>query len=198
MSPRRGNRDAADLLFGICMNDAQPIHFSIGCILPAVRETMNALLAPRPQRARPPIGFILVAILFYVVDGAIVHSRAFLENPEFLAAAASIDLTLGVTFVYWLLVVRPGRAALRTILPVFLLSVVAAAVTLPPGYRDFVRYLRYSAIPIELAVVGLVVVGVRRAQRRMNAVGGELDVPERIGAVLNDSRQWWDGAARDS
>lgn len=148
---------------------------------------MNALLAPRPQRIRTPIGFIVVAILFYAVDGAIVHSPAFLEKPDLLTAAASIDLTFGVTFAYWLLVVRPGHAALRTVLPVFLLSVAAAALTLPAGHRDFVRYARYSAIPLELGVVALVVIGVRRAQRRLSSLSAELDIPERIGGVLSDS-----------
>jgi hypothetical protein len=148
---------------------------------------MKALLAPRPQRIRTPIGFIVVAILFYAIDGAIVHSPAFLEKPDLLTAAATIDLTFGVTLAYWLLVVRPGHAALRTVLPVFLLSIVAAALTLPAGHRDFVRYVRYSAIPLELAVVALVVIGVRRAHRRLSAFSVELDIPERIGAVLADS-----------
>jgi hypothetical protein len=150
-------------------------------------KSMNALLAPRPQRIRSPIGFIVVAILFYVVDGAIVHSQAFLDRPEVLAPAASIDLTFGVTLAYWLLVVRPGHAALRTVLPVFVLSVAAAALTLPSGHRDFVRYARYLGIPFELAVITLVVVGIRRTHRRLLAAGVELDVPERIEAVLADS-----------
>jgi hypothetical protein len=145
---------------------------------------MNAVLAPRPQRARIPIGFLAVALLFYVVDGVLVHSSAFAEKPDLFATAASFDLTLGVTLAYWLLVVRPGRAALRTALPVFVLSVAAATLTLPPGHRNLLRDARYLAIPFELVVLTLIVIAVRRAQRRLATIGVALDVPERIRAVL--------------
>jgi hypothetical protein len=149
---------------------------------------MNAVLAPRPQRIRTPLGFIVVALLFYLVDGAIVHSAAFGSRPTLFSAAISIDLTLGVTLAYWALVVRPGHAALRTALPVFALSVVAAALTLPPGHRDLVRSIRYLGIPLELAILALIVIGVRRTQRRLAAAGVEMDVPERIRASLGGSR----------
>src|ERR1051325_4051275 len=128
---------------------------------------MNALLAPRPERIRTPIGFVVVALLFYLIDGAIVHSRVFLEKPDLLAAAVSFDLTLGVTLAYWLMVVRPGKAQTRTLLPVFVASIAAAALTLPAGHRDLVHSLRYLAIPFEFAVAGMVVVGVRRTNRRL-------------------------------
>ena len=145
---------------------------------------MNALLAPRPQRFRVPTGFIAVALLFYVIDGAIVHSPVFAEKPDLFAAAVSFDLTLGVTLAWWLMVVRPGQAAVRTILPVFIASIAAAMLTLPAGHRDLLRDLRYLAIPFELAVMGAVIVGVRATNRRLAAAGTALDVPERIRAAL--------------
>lgn len=149
------------------------------------RETpMNAVLAQRPHRARLPIGFLAVALLFYVVDGVLVHSSAFAERPDFFAAAASFDLTVGVTLMYWLLVVRRGLGAGRTVLPVFLLSIVAATLTLPPGHRNLLRDARYLAIPFELVMLTLFVIAVRQAQRRLATVGVSLDVPERIRAVL--------------
>ena len=148
---------------------------------------MNATLAPPPHRLRNPIGFAVVAGLFFLIDGAIVHSELFVRRPDLFSAAASFDLTIGVTFVYWLLVVRPGHAVPRTMLPMFLVSVAAAAIVLPPGHRDFVRYIRYLGIPAEVAVVGLIVIGVRRARRRLAATGLELDVPERIHTMLTQS-----------
>ena len=87
----------------------------------------------------------------------------------------------------WLLVVRPGHASPRTTLPMFLASVAAAAVVLLSGHRDFVRYIRYLGIPAEIAVIVLIAVGVRRARRRLAAAGVELDVPERMHAVLASS-----------
>jgi len=148
---------------------------------------MNAVLAPRPLRARIPIAFLAVALAMYLVDGVLVHSSAFAEKPELIGGAASLDLTLGVTLAYWLFVVRPGRAALRTMLPVFVLSVAAATFTLPAGHRNLLRDARYIAIPFELAVMTLIVLAVRQTQRRLSAAGVALDVPERIRAVLPSS-----------
>jgi hypothetical protein len=148
---------------------------------------MNALLIPRRRRIRTPFGFSIVALLFYVIDGAIAHSAAFATRPGLFAPAISIDLTLGVTFAYWAFVVRPGFAALRTALPVFVLSVGAAALVLPPGQRDLIQFIRYLGIPLELAAVAMVVLAVRRTQQRLAASGVEMDVPERIRASLGGS-----------
>jgi len=141
----------------------------------------------RPPRIRTPLGFAAVAAAFYLIDGLIVRSSVFAQSPDLLAAAVSFDLTIGVTAVYWLMLVRPKRVAVRTALPMFLASVVAATITLPAGHRDLVHDIRYLGIPLELAVVGFIIVGVRRTRRALNASGIELDVPERIRLVLGGS-----------
>lgn len=145
---------------------------------------MNALLAPRPRRLRTPSGFIAVAILFYLIDGILVHSPLFERSPSALAAVASIDLTFGLAAAWWILVVRAGNAARRTVLPVFVASIAAAMVTLPSGHRDLLAQFRGLAIPLELAVMGGVVLAVRRSSHALTAAGAELDVPERIRAAL--------------
>ncbi|HEX4683564.1 MAG TPA: hypothetical protein VH277_12680 [Gemmatimonadaceae bacterium] len=147
---------------------------------------MTALLASR-RRLRTPIGFAIVALLFYAIDGLIVRSSVFGRDPELMSAAVSFDLTLGVTLAYYLMVVRPGLAAARSVLPVFVASIVAAAITLPAGHRDLLRDLRYLALPLELVVIGMVVIGVRATNRRLALAGTTLDVPERIRAALAES-----------
>jgi hypothetical protein len=82
------------------------------------------------------------------------------------------------------MVVHRGRASARTLLPVFVASVAAASLTLPAGHRDLVHYVRYLAIPFELAVIAAVVIGVRRANRALAAAGTAIDLPERIQHVL--------------
>jgi len=131
---------------------------------------MNALLAPRPQRARLPIGFIVVALLFYAIDGTIAHSPIFLEKPDVLGLAISLDLTVVVTAAWWLMVVRRGRATNWSLVPVFVLSIAAAALTMPAGHRDILRDLRYLAIPFEIAVVGALALGVRKMPPQVAAV----------------------------
>jgi hypothetical protein len=145
---------------------------------------MNALLAPRPPRLRLPIDFIVVALLMYLIDGAIVHTSVFAARPDLIAGVVAFDLTIGVTAAYWLLVVRRGHAALQTTLAVFLASIIAAALTLPAGHRAVVADIRYLAILPELVVVGILVAGVRRTKRRLASSGIELDVPERIRMLL--------------
>lgn len=68
--------------------------------------------------------------------------------------------------------------------PIGFLVVAAAALTLPAGHRDLLQYIRYLAIPFELAVFAAIFVGVRQANRRLAAAGHALDVPERIRAAL--------------
>lgn len=148
---------------------------------------MNITLAPRPQRFRAPLGFIAVALTIYLVDAAIVHSPVFLEKPDVIAAAASIDLTFGVTVAWWLMVVRRGRAPARTVLPLFVASIGAAMATLPAGHRNLLHDFRYLAIPFELAAIAAIVAGVRSTNKRLAASGTQLDVPERIRAAFGDS-----------
>lgn len=140
-----------------------------------------------PRAIRLPLAFIIVVTVMFAVDGAMLHSPKFNERPELLSEAASIDLTLGVALAYYLLVIRRGLAKSRTMLPVFLASVLAARFTLPAGHRDTVAYVRYLAVPFEIALLTLIVIGVRSTQRRLAAAGLELDVPERIRAALGGS-----------
>lgn len=148
---------------------------------------MSEFSIRRPLRIRTPLGFAAVAAVFYLIDGLIVRSSLFAQSPDLLDAVVSFDLTVGLTAAYWLMLVRPKRVAARTALPIFLASVAAATITLPTGHRDLLHDIRYLGIPFELAVVGFIVVGVRRTRRALAASGIELDVPERIRLVLGGS-----------
>jgi hypothetical protein len=147
---------------------------------------MNAVVA-RDPRTRAIGAFAMIALVLFAIDGMIARSTRFLDHADVLAPAIAVDLTLVVTGVYWLVVVRTKRANARSVLPVFLVAVAATALVLPPGHRDVARYARYLAIPFELAVVAAIVIGVRRTRRSLAAAGVELDVPERIRAVLTGS-----------
>jgi len=147
---------------------------------------VTALLSRR-DRPTGPVLFLVVALVFYAVDGVIVRSPVFERHPDVIAAAASIDLTAGMTFCYWLLVVRPGHAPLRTVIAVFLATLLGAALTMPSGHREFVAEARYLILPAEIVTVGLVLVGISRARARLRAGGIRLDVPERLRSLLDDT-----------
>jgi hypothetical protein len=59
----------------------------------------------------------------------------------------------------------------------------AHALTLPAGHRDVIRDIRFLALPLEFAAIGLIVLAARRAQHRLaasNADNADIDVPVQL------------------
>ena len=109
--------------------------------------------------------FVPSAILVIGACFAILRSHAFAQHPDVMAWAVTFDLTLTVPLLYWLLVVRTGRARPLTIAPVFLLSMALAAVLVPKGQQAFLRDLRLLGVPMELLLLGALGYRVFRASR---------------------------------
>ena len=148
---------------------------------------MSALLLRPSERTRPLLLFGVVALLMFAIDGGIARSSAIDAKPDLIGGAVAFDLTIGVTFAYWLMIVRKGRARAQSMLAVFGLSTVAATLVLGSDHLTGVRLARYFGLPFELAVLGVIVVRVRQAARRHSTSGIELDVPERIRLALGGS-----------
>jgi hypothetical protein len=85
---------------------------------------MNALRVSRQPRGL--VAFVIVAVLMFAIDGSIARSPAIDFKPTLIGGAIAFDLTIGVLFVYWLLVVRPGRASVASMLGVFVVSTIGA------------------------------------------------------------------------
>ena len=147
---------------------------------------MNAFTA-RPKSTRPLVFFGVVASLMFAIDGLIARSPVIEVRPDLIGGAVAFDLTIGVVFAYWLLVVRPGRATARSMLAVFGISTIAATLVLGSAHLDGLRLIRYFGLPFELAVVGIIIAKVAQTARRHTASGVELDVPERIRLALGGS-----------
>lgn len=77
-------------------------------------EDMNALRVSRQPRG--PITFAIIAALMFAIDASIARSSAIEIKPTLIGGAIAFDLTIGVLFAYWLLVVRPGRASVGSML----------------------------------------------------------------------------------
>src|SRR5262245_1731755 len=135
---------------------------------------MNALRISRQPRGS--IAFLIVAALMFAIDGGIARTRAIELKPTLIGGAIAFDLTIGVLFAYWLLLVRPGRASVASMVGVFVLSMVGATLTLGSEHLDASRLVRYFGIPLELAAVGIVAARVREAARRRATFGVELDI----------------------
>ena len=126
----------------------------------------------------PTTLFALAALTIVALCVAITRTHAFAMNPDVGAWGVTFDLTLTVPIVYWLLVVRPGRARPLTIAPVFVVGMLVAALVVPRGQQDFLHQLRYISAPLE--VVTLVLVGSRIARGR--------NIADATRAVLGDTK----------
>lgn len=113
---------------------------------------MTALASPTNPRSRSLATFGVAAAVYGAALG-IVRMPAFALHPRVLSAALAIDLMGTVPFAYWWLVVRPGVARARTLLPVIALSVVGAKLVLPPEYVRLVGLVRWATAPLELLLV---------------------------------------------
>jgi len=124
--------------------------------------------------ARRPLVFAALAVAAVAAEYAVVASRGFALHPTGFSAAVIFDLVVGLPLAWWLLVVRPGAARPRTLVPVALAGLAVAAALLP-GERGLLRGLRFLAIPAEVALVAA-------ALRRFSGARG--DLPDRLRAAL--------------
>lgn len=126
----------------------------------------------------PASAFLLTAIGIVGVCFAIVRSQHFLAHPDVAAWGITFDLTITMPVVYWLIVVRGGRARPLTIAPLFLAGAAIAAMLLPRSEQSFLHQLRIVAAPLD--ILTLVLVGRKLLQLRRGAAA-EGDTVERIG-----------------
>ncbi|HZG66963.1 MAG TPA: hypothetical protein VEZ12_09480 [Herpetosiphonaceae bacterium] len=85
----------------------------------------------------------LVAVLC-LVEIWLVQSAWFPLNTDVLALAVTVDLTLGISALYYTLVVRARHSPAITLLPMFIVAILLARLILPSSgqmYLDRVEYL---------------------------------------------------------
>ena len=141
---------------------------------------------PRSPARGFPRAFALLALVIYAGEFAMARSPMAAARPM-IPLAVTLDLTLFVPALYWLLVIRPAGASASRVVAVFVLSFIGARFVLLPGQREYLMYVRFLGAPAELAVIAYIVVRVRRAARGFRGIGAGADVPERITAALADA-----------
>ena len=129
-------------------------------------------------RAHTPLltlGLSLAAI--YGVALAIVSRLSQIERPGVIAGALTLDLTVLVPVLYYLLMVRWRGWPAITIVPVFIGSVALAGRLIPDSQHHVLDLMGYGAAVAEVAVVAIIVhktFQLRRAYRDRKSAG--LDV----------------------
>lgn len=125
----------------------------------------------------PLLAFVSSVAAIYGAALVIVSRLAQLEHPDLIAGALTLDLTLLVPLLYYLLLVCWRGWPAVTVLPVFLASVAFAYRLIPETRHHVLDLVYYAAAVVEVTLVGIVVykaVQVGRAYRRRAAAG--LDV----------------------
>ena len=95
------------------------------------------------------------------------------RERELLASAVTLDLLLVWPLAVAWFWVRAKRAPWFTLLPALVLGFVAASLALPAEHHGLLERLRWLAGPLELALVGTLVVLVRRGRREARALSGD-------------------------
>ena len=107
--------------------------------------------------------FFLLAVTINIIDGAITRSVSDASKRTLVAAAASVDLIVVVSAIYYWLLVRVGIRSRESLIPIFLLGVLHASL-LYPNARAVTAWIGGLC---EAGLIGFVLVQVRRQTRRM-------------------------------
>lgn len=109
-------------------------------------------------RRHPLASFLATASAILIACLVIIRMHASATHADVAAWGVTFDLTITIPVLYWLLVVRRGRARPLTIAPVFLLGTVLATVVIPRGQQQFLLELGRFAVPLaEVLLVGALV-----------------------------------------
>jgi len=113
----------------------------------------------------PATLFTLAAITIVAIETAIVHSQRFVANADVASWAVTFDLTITIPALYYVFVIRSGRARALSIAPLFVVCALAAAMIVPRDHQQFLHQLRFAMAPLDLISIYLVVRALRNGSR---------------------------------
>ncbi len=128
----------------------------------------------------PLLGFGLALTGIYLAAVFVAAEIPRLEQPGLLAAALTLDLTVMVPLLYYLLLARGKGWPLISMAPVFLLSLATASFIVPATHQDLLDLLKYLVAPAEVLLLGYLGLTVARTARRFRDHAASDDVIERL------------------
>jgi len=121
-----------------------------------------------PTRATahtPTLHFACATLAIYALGALLVRALPGYEHLQRVAAAIAFDLTFTVTFLAWYVPVRRGLWPPASVAAVFLASAIAARHVVPVEGDGFFIGLRWLTAPLELVLLGWILVRAARARR---------------------------------
>lgn len=130
--------------------------------------------------------FILIASGIVFICFWLMTSSNFISNRSLLAVGSSVDIALIIPLVYFLFI-RNSSIPKITIVPVFILSLVAAFQVIPNDYHSTLNRIEMLVAPIELSIIGFLIYKVIQLNKKLGQTkGGLRNFPERMRQVLLD------------
>jgi len=122
------------------------------------------------ERHAWPLLFVGVVVGVYASALAVVSQLSHLESgANAVVAALTFDLVVVVPLAFYFLLVRRRGLPVVTLVPVVVLSGLAASRVLPADQQQTLHLLEILAIPMELVLIGWVARGAARALREARA-----------------------------
>ncbi|HEY7159958.1 MAG TPA: hypothetical protein VH815_01810 [Acidobacteriota bacterium] len=142
---------------------------------------------------RPYLWLAIILALFLSVEYWIVQSLFFNRNPELISIGVTIDLTLGIPALFYLLLVRPRKYSLLILFPVFMISLLIATVMIPSRNQDFLSYEKKIIPLFEIVLIAYVFTRIRKVIRRYREIKAReyffLDgIRQAVSDVFNDNK----------
>lgn len=129
------------------------------------------VLARLSARAHALLLLSASALVLLGMEAAIVHSALFQRRPGPLALGVTLDLTLVLPGLYYLLAVRRGQLPWFSVIPVFAASLGGARLLLPPAHQGALHFIAIGVVPIvELFTAGLFFVKLRAIRHRYRSL----------------------------
>jgi hypothetical protein len=124
--------------------------------------------------------FLVAALGITALCFAIVHSRLFALSPDVAAWGVTFDLMLTIPAIYYVGLVRRGKASFASMIPLLAVCGLAARQIVPHANQQFLHQLGLViSAPLELFAIGWLVVRARNAKRML----GSGDVVDRLRAA---------------
>lgn len=105
--------------------------------------------------------FITFSFAVLGVSYLVIHSRLFMENPEILSFGLTFDMTISIPILYYFLA-RKGKLPKILLIPIFMLSLIAAALILPRNHHQFLDLIKHAIFPLEAFIISYFIVKITR------------------------------------
>ncbi|MBS1494982.1 MAG: hypothetical protein JST55_15840 [Bacteroidetes bacterium] len=110
---------------------------------------------------RFPFNFILISSGIFLICLYIVSTQQFQSTNSFSTLAVTFDLTITLTLTYYFFIGRKYKLTPWTIIPVYIVSLIAANSIIPTSNHQFFSYFKELLIIPELFIIGLLFAKIR-------------------------------------